>query len=262
MSARSSRIWSPAVAFGVGSLYAVAFFFGGLRAGVFGLEYRLFGLVDGLSALLILYVLLNTAALSWPRDVWGGVLLIYAAASTAQLVSLLLPPPGLVQWFVIGGLLYFAWSASYSAHRTRVMLGLGLVAVALAALKYSVLPFIWARAQMPATPIVDLQAVAEGIKSFFAVYVPSRPISQVFAFTAILAWVLAVWLQWPPESEDNWLRKLPRGDRDRLLFWLLGEAESRGRDLEQVKGRVLELKRVSNSESPRLDSQDEANTEA
>ena len=98
MSARSSRTWSPAVAFGVGSLYAIAFFFGGLRAGVSGLEYHLFGLVDGLAALLILYVLLNTAALSWPRDVWGGVLLIYAAASTAQLVSLLLPPPGLVQY--------------------------------------------------------------------------------------------------------------------------------------------------------------------
>ena len=89
MSARSSRTWSPAVAFGVGSLYAVAFFFGGLRAGVSGLEYHLFGLVDGLAALLILYVLLNTAALSGPRDVWGGVLLVYAVASTAQLVSLL-----------------------------------------------------------------------------------------------------------------------------------------------------------------------------
>ncbi len=261
MSARSSRAWTPRVAFGVGALFAVAFFFGGLRSTSLGLEYHLFGLIDGLAALLILYVLLNTGALSWPRDFWGGVLLVYAAAATAQLVALLLPPPGLVQWLVIGGLLYFAWGASYSAHRTRVMLGLGLVAVALAVLKYSVLPFVWARAQMPATPIVDLRALAESIKGFFAVYVPSRPISQFFAFTAILAWVLAVWLQWPPEREDNWFRKLTRGDRDRLLFWLLGEDTLRGRDLEQVKGRLLEVKRVGNTAHETPESDDETSSQ-
>jgi hypothetical protein len=83
------------------------------------------------------------------------------------------------------------------------MLTLGLVAVALAALKYSVLPFIWARTRLPATPILDLRAMAEGIKGLFAVYVLSRPISQVFAFGAILAWVFAVWLQWPPEARTT-----------------------------------------------------------
>jgi len=245
VSARSSRVWAPASAAGVCSLFILAFFFGGLRASAVGLEYRLFGLVDGLAALLIVYVLLNTAALSWPRDWWGALVTVYAAAATAQLVSLLLPPPGMVQWLVLGGLLYFAWGASYAAHRTRVVLALGLVALALAVLKYSVLPFIWARTQFPATPILDLQAMAEGIKSFFAVYVPSRPISQLFAFMAILAWVLAVWLQWPPESEDDWLRRLPRGDRDRLLFWLLTEAESRGREIsaEEVRGRLEHPKR-------------------
>lgn len=231
MSARSSRAWTPAAAAGVCSLFILAFFLGGLRLSAIGLEYRLFGLVDGLAAMLILYVLVNTGSLSWPGDKWGAVVLAYAAVATAQLVSLLLPPPGVVQWVVLGVLLYFAWSATYAVHRSRVMLTLGLVAVALAALKYSVLPFIWARTQLPATPILDLRAMAEGIKGLFAVYVPSRPISQVFAFGAILAWVFAVWLQWPPEGEDDWLRRLPRGDRDRLLFWLLNQAESRGREI-------------------------------
>lgn len=231
MRARSSRIWSAGAAVGVCTLYLIAFFFGGLRLGVVGIEYHLFGLVDGLAALLILYVLLNTAAFSWPRDRWGGVVLIYAAAATAQLVSLLLPPPGLVQWLVLIVLLYFAWNASYSAHRTRVMLALGTVALALAALKYSVLPFIWARTNLPRTPIIDVQALAEGVKGMLVAYVPTRPVTQVFAFGALLTWVLAVWLQWPPEAEDDWLWRLPRGERDRLLMRLLIERQGAGREI-------------------------------
>lgn len=231
MRARSSRAWSSAAAVGVCHLFLVAFFLGGWRLSDTRIEYHLFGLVDGLAALLIVYVMLNTAALSWPRDRWGIVVLAYAAAATAQLVSLLLPEPGLVEWLVLIALLYFAWNASYSAHRTRVMLALGTVAVALAAVKYSVLPFIWARANLPQTPFLDLRALSEGVKGLLAVDVPTRPITQVFAFGALLAWVLGVWLQWPPEAEDDWLWRLPRGDRDRLLMWLLIERHGLGREV-------------------------------
>lgn len=238
MSARNSRRWSPGALFGVGALFLLCFFFAGLRVSAMGVEYELFGLVDGLAALLILYVLLGTGALSWPQDAWGAVVLIYGAAATAQLVSLLLPPPGVLEWVVVGVLLYFAWNASYAAHRTRVMLTLGLVALALAALKYSVLPFVWVRTELPHTPIIDLRAVGEGIKGLMAAYVPSRPVTQALAFAAILAWVVAVWLQWPPAGEDDWLRRLPRHDRDRLLFWLLKEGRPIGRPIseEEVRG--------------------------
>lgn len=212
-------------------LFLVAFSLGGLRLGITRLEYHVFGLVDGLAALLILYVMLNTAALSWPREIWGAVVLAYAAAATAQLVSLLLPEPGVVEWLVLIVLLYFAWNASYSAHRTRVMLALGTVSLALAALKYSVLPFIWAQANLPQTPILDLRGLAEGVKGLLSVDVPTRPITQVFAFAALLAWVLAIWLQWPPEAEDDWLWRLPRGERDRLLMWLLIERQGSGREI-------------------------------
>ncbi len=238
MSVRSSRTWSAVSACLVSFLFLLAFGFGGLWLGEVALDYHLFGVVDGLAALLVLYVLLNTSALSWPRDVWGTIVLIYAAAATAQLIAMLLPPPGVVQWVVLGVLIYFAWSAGYAAHRTRVMLTLGLVAVALAAVKYSVLPFLWARTELPQTPIVDLRALGESVRGVFAMYVPSRPLSQVFAFAAILAWVVAIWLQWPPEGEDDWLRRLSRGERDRLLFWLLSEGLGRGRRItaEDVRG--------------------------
>jgi hypothetical protein len=237
MSARSSRDWTPGAAFGVGGLFILAFFFAGLRVTASGVEYKLFGVVDGLSALLLLYVLLGTGALSWPRDAWGAVVLVYGAAATAQLVSLLLPPPGVLEWVVVGLLLYAAWNATYAVHRTRVMLTLGLVALALAALKYSVLPFVWVRTELPHTPIIDIRALGEGLKGLVAAYVPSRPVTQALAFVAILAWVLAVWLQWPPAGEDDWLRRLPRHERDRLLFMLLKEGPG-GRAIsgEEVRG--------------------------
>lgn len=238
MNAAATRSWTPTAACGVASLFLASFFFAGLWVGPLGVDYRLFGLVEGIAALLILYVFLGTHILSWPKGFWGALVLIYSAAATAQLVALLLPPPGALQWLVLGILLYFAWNAGFGAHRTRVLLALGLVALALAALKFSVLPFIWSRAELPATPLVDLRALGEGIKGLVVVYVPSRPVSQLFAFTAILAWVLGLWLQWPPERHDDWIRQLSRGDRDRLLFWLLSERSAEGRQIgpEDVRG--------------------------
>ncbi len=234
----TSRGRTPAAAAGVSALFLVSFFFAGLWVGQLGVQYRIFGLVEGLAAMLILYVFINTRILSRPQDFWGGVVLAYAAGATAQLVMLLLPPPGALQWVVLGLLLYFAWSAGFGAHRTRILLALGLVGLALAALKYSVLPFIWSRTELPRTPVIDLRALEEGIKGLVVVYVPSRPVAQVFALIAILAWVLAIWLQWPPERHDDWLRQLSRGDRDRLLFWLLSERREEGREIgpESVRG--------------------------
>lgn len=231
MTIRTSRSWTPGAAAAVSSVFLFAFFFAGIWVGRTGVEYHLFGLVHGLAALLLLYVFLNSGVLSWPRGFWGFLVLVYAAVATAQLVMLLLPPPGFLEWVVIGVLVYFAWQASYATHRTRIMMSLGLVALVLAALKYSILPFLWARSELPRTPILDLRALGDGIKSLMVSYVPSRPETQALALLAILAWVLAVWLQWPPEAEGDWLRRLPRADRDRLLFWLLSERRGPGLDL-------------------------------
>lgn len=237
MSARSARALTPALAAGVATLFALSFFFGGLWLGREGVEYHVFGLVEGVAALLILYVFLNTRVLGWPQGFWGGVVLVYAAGATAQLVALLLPPPGALQWIVLGVLLYFAWNAGYGAHRTRIMLALGLVALGLAALKYSVLPFVWSRTELPATPLLDLRALGEAVKGLVVAYVPSQPLGQAFAFAALLAWVLAIWLQWPSEGDDDWLRRLSRGDRDRLLFWLLSERRIGGREIGPDEAR-------------------------
>lgn len=239
MSRRASREWNLVSAPAVSFAFLLAFFFGGLWVGPLEVEYRVFGLVDALAALLILYVLLNTQVLSWPRDAFGGFVLLYAGIATAQLVGLLLPPPGVIEWFVLAVLIIFAWGASFGVHRTRIVLGLGLASVALAALRYSVLPFIWASTRLPETPVVNLRSLGESFKTLLVAYEPSRPITQFYALLAILAWAGAVWLQWPPPADDDWIRQLPRSERDRLLYWLLNQdtaARGRGLEAEEVRG--------------------------
>ncbi len=250
MSGKSSRAWRPSVALLASLLFLSAFFFGGLWLDAVQLDYHIFSLVDGLAALLVVYVLLNTSVLSWPRDVWGTVVVVYAAVATAQLISMLLPPPGLVQWIVLGLLIYFAWSAVFSVHRTRIVLSLGLVALALAALKYSVLPFVWSVTELPQTPILDLRALSESVRRLFAAYVPSHPMTQVFAFAAILAWVAGIWVGWPPEPEDDWIRRLSRAERDRLLYWLLSGVSDRGRRVTAGEARGL-LEALETREAPK-----------
>lgn len=241
MSYRSSRDWSPASAAAVCLLFLAAFALGGLWVGPLEVRYELFGLVDGLAGLLILYVLVNTGVLSWPDTLWGGVVLVYAGLAAAQLVALLLPPPGVLQWIVLGVILFYAWNASYGVHRSRIVLSLGLAGVALAALKYSVLPLVWSATELPSTPLIDLRAIGEGFKSFFASYEVARPITQFFAFLSIVAWSLAVWFGWPPAPEDDWISLLPRAERDRLLYLMLTrDPESRpgALDSDAVRGRL------------------------
>lgn len=242
MSPRAIRDWSPGSASAVCLLFLGAFALGGIWVGALEVRYEIFGLLDGLAALLILYVLVNTGVLSWPDGLWSGVVLVYAGFATAQLVALLLPPPGLLQWIVLGFIIFYAWNASYGVHRSRIVLSLGLAAVALAAIKYSVLPWLWSATELPSTPLIDLRALGEGVRRFFAAYEITRPITQLFAFLAILAWGLAVWLGWPPADEDDWISLLSRADRDRLLYGILTrDPELRSKVLPSIEGKGRDL---------------------
>lgn len=238
MSARAGRPeWTPGRGLLVTVFFLAAFTLGGVWVGPMGVEYRVFGLVDGLAALLIVYALVRVNALARPVRVWGTLALAYALGAAAQLVALLLPPPGVLEWLVLLVILYFAWNAGPGGHRDRVVLGLGLGALALAALNYSLLPHLWMRTQLPETPIIDLRALGEGVKGLVVVYEPSRPVTQLFAFAAVLSWALGLWAQWPREDREDWLRRLSRADRDRLLFGLLRDRlEARQVDEDEVRG--------------------------
>jgi hypothetical protein len=207
---------------GIASLFLLSFGLGGISLDTGGVEYEVFGLVDGLAALLVVYVLLRSEALARPGGAWGLVMLVYGTAATAQLVGRLLPPPGVLEWLALAALVALAWHGAYGLHRSRLVLNLGLLTVAMAALRYAILPFVWLRAELPRTPVVDLYELGEAFKGLFIAYAPPHPATQAFVFAAVLAWATAVWIQWPPEGAGSWLRGLSRGERDRLLLWLVG----------------------------------------
>ncbi len=219
--------WDAGRAVMVGSVFLWSAVLAGVRIDGPGLGYRAFGLVEGLIALLLLVSLVRSGALPRPHGPWPTVALVYGGAATAQLVAPLLPPPGVLEWVVIAGLLAFVWGAAYGLHRSRLCLALGITAGARAALKFSVLPFVWSRTQLPETPVIDLRDLGEGLKGLFIDYTPTAPGTQAVVLAAILLWGLAVWLAWPPEDEGVWVRRLPPSERDRLLVWLLAERFAR-----------------------------------
>lgn len=240
MSSPRSPDWTPGRGLGVAALFLLAFALAGVEIRDGTVDYSVFGLVDGLAGLTLTYVFLKTEVLSWPTGLWGAIVLVYAAAATAQLVGVLLPPPGVLEWTALIVLVVWARHAAYGPHRSRLMLNLGLVALVLAAFRYSFLPFVWSRTQLPRTPMLDLRAIGEGIKGLFVAYAPPAAATQAFVFGAIVLWAAAIWWQWPPEREGGWIRRLSRSERDRLLFWLLMKRGAEGReiDVSEVRGHL------------------------
>ena len=70
----------------------------------------------------------------------------YGTVATAQLLELLLPSPGVLEWLVLTGVAFSVWGVLGARTRTRLMMGLGTMALLLSILKFSVIPVLWVRA--------------------------------------------------------------------------------------------------------------------
>jgi hypothetical protein len=169
-----------------------------LRAG--GVTYRAFGMVEGLFALLLVYLFLLRGVWLRPAGGVGWVAVAYGAAATAQLVALLLPPPGIVQWVVVTGLVFSVWAAFAARTPTRLLASIGAVALLLALLDFSVIPFLWVRAGPGPGQAWGLGNLAEGFRRLFVEYEPLRPGGELVGFAAVVLWVAATRLLGPPDS--------------------------------------------------------------
>jgi hypothetical protein len=183
---------------------ALLFLAAGVLAGIspveHGVEYRVFGIVEGLFALLLAYLLVLRGAWAAPVGVAGWVAVAYGTVATAQVLEFLFPPPGLVQWVVVAGVAITAWSVFSAGSPRRLVASLASLAVMLALVRYSVIPVLWTRIGPAQGTTFGLGDVAESARRIFADWRPVKPAGELIGFLAVCCWALATRLIWSPVS--------------------------------------------------------------
>ncbi len=167
-----------------------------------GVEYRAFGMVEGVFALLLAYLLVFRGAWERPQTLTGWMATAYAVVASAQCLELLLPPPGMIEWMVVAGIAVTAWGAFSGGTRRRLVVSLASLALLLAVLTFSVIPVLWVRMGPAAGTAFGLGDVAESVRRAFADYRPLRPVGQLVGFAALGLWALGTRLLWPPDPAD------------------------------------------------------------
>ena len=194
---------------------ALAFLASAALAGVAlvpdGVEYRTFGMVEGVFALLLAYLLVFRRGWQAPETVVGWVAVVYGTLASAQVLELLFPPPGMIEWMVVAGMAVTAWGAFSGGSRRRLVFTLASLALLLALLKFSVLPVLWGRLGPQPGTAFGLGDAAESVRRVFADYRPLRPIGQFVGFVAIACWAAGTRLLWPDDEVD--------GAEDRTRVW-------------------------------------------
>lgn len=164
-----------------------------------GVEYRAFGMVEGVFALLFTYLLTFRGAWERPEGAMGWIAVAYGTVASAQALELLLPPPGMIEWMVVAALAVTSWGAFSGGTRRRLIFSLATLALLLAVLKFSVIPVLWGRLGPAAGTAFGLGDAAEAVRRTFADYRPLRPIGQLVGFVALALWAMGTRLLWPQE---------------------------------------------------------------
>jgi hypothetical protein len=165
-----------------------------------GVEYRAFGMVEGVFALLLAYLLVFRRAWDRPETLTGWMAVGYGVLASAQAMELLLPPPGMIEWMVVAGIAVTAWGAFSGGTRRRLVFSLASLALLLALLKFSVIPVLWERMGPAAGTGFGLGDMAEGVRRTFADYRPLRPVGQLVGVAGLALWALGTRLLWPPDE--------------------------------------------------------------
>lgn len=184
------------------TLFLFAAGLSGVAPGPEGVRYSVFGVVEGMFAMMLAAALASRGV--WPRPTgWVGWLpLVYGALATAQLLEFLLPPPGVVEWVVVIGLLFSSWGIMGGSSRRRVVHSLGVLAVLLALIRYSLIPRLWALGPERGAAL-GLGNLAEAVRTTLAEPRPVGAATQLLGVLAAALWALATWLVWPPEDPSE-----------------------------------------------------------
>jgi hypothetical protein len=176
-----------------------------------GVEYRAFGMVEGVFALLLAYLLIFRGAWERPETLTGWMAVAYGVLAGAQAMELLLPPPGMIEWMVVAGIAVTAWGAFSGGTRRRLVVSLASLALLLAVIKFSVIPVLWERMGPAAGTGFGLGDVAESVRRTFADYRPLRPVGQIVGVAGLALWALGTRLLWPPDEIGGTVAASPAG---------------------------------------------------
>lgn len=165
-----------------------------------GIRYRTPGIVEGVLALLLTYILLLRGAWLRPAGWLGWVAVAYATAANVQVLEMLLPPPGIIEWMVVFVLAFAAWGALTSGNRTRLIASLASLALLLALLRYSVIPVLWERVGPAPGAAFGLGDAAESVRRVLADHEATRPGGQLLALLALALWALGTRLLWDSDE--------------------------------------------------------------
>lgn len=191
-------------ALGVAILLAAAGLLGGLDLPARGFQafrFAPFGVVEALLALLWVFALVHARVLWRPAGWPGPFLLAYWFAATAMAFRVLLPPPGLVQVALAVAAAVAAGIVVSRVDRAHAVVWLGIVAVALATIRFGLVPAFQARSSLPDWGPLRFGDAANAMRGFLVAYDPLRPTTQALHLGAVLAWALALWAQWDPPRE-------------------------------------------------------------
>ena len=206
---------------------AAATLLGGLdlpATGYAAFRFAPFGMVAGLLGILYVFVLYHRGVIRAFPGWLNGLLLVYWAAASATAFRVLLPPPGLVQVALALLAAFGAGVIVTRVDRVHAAVWVAFVAVALAVLKFALVPAFGARSSLPDWGPLKFGETADSLRDFFVAYAPQRPAAQGLHFASLAGWALALWTQWGgpgpaggdvPSGPDPG-RSLPTGERREL----------------------------------------------
>jgi len=177
-----------------------------------GVEYRVFGMVEGVFSLLLAYLLILRGAWDRPATLTGWMAVTYGIVASAQALELLLPPPGMIEWMVVAGIAVTAWAAFSGGTRRRLVFSLASLALLLAVLKFSVIPVLWERMGPAPGTAFGMGDMAEAVRRTFADYHPLRPVGQLVGFAGLALWALGTRLLWRADVRERASEEGTEGD--------------------------------------------------
>lgn len=193
------RVDAPRRAVGAALLFLLAAFLAGVNPLPEGFSYHTFGVSEGILAILLTYVMLEREVWWSPAGVLRWVAVAYGTVASAQILGLLIPAPGVLEWMVLTGLAFSSWAIVGSASRTRFLGALGAMTLLLSILKFSVIPILWERAGPGPGEAWGLGDLAEGFRRLVVDHEPVTAAGQLLGFTAIALWAGATRVLWAQE---------------------------------------------------------------